>query len=335
MELRNTGKRDIVLGAVVPNAQTEAWYRRELTKAITNMAASYEHWIGSKYRRAVTTNEVAGRLPDVDMALDAKAPGPGESTDQLLAELQRLRTYWGDYFATLAQKLAAQVVDRWYADSATSWGGKLKRAGFDIKMQLTASQRLILKAKVPENVALIRSIQEQYHAEVEGIVLRNFLKGRDLGAMAEQIKARGGVSTRRAALIARDQANKATAQMNSARQKELGLVWATWIHSSAGKEPREKHVRAGRDQWISNTQEGIDFGDGFGHVLPGEAINCFCHSRTIIPALGRGDIRGEEDLDSVSGYPGAYRAKRGNSAGEKPLQDVTGTRLPGQAVRYS
>ena len=40
MELRNPGKRDIVLGAVVPNVQTEAAYRRDLAKAITNMSAS-------------------------------------------------------------------------------------------------------------------------------------------------------------------------------------------------------------------------------------------------------------------------------------------------------
>lgn len=335
MELRNNGKRDIVLGAVVPNAQTEAWYSRELTKAVANMAASYEYWLASKYRRALATNENAGRLPEPEMAMDADAPGPAASTDNLFAELTRLRKHWEDHFAKLAQKLAAQVAERWYSDNANSWGSKLKRAGFDIKMQLTDSQKLILKAKVPENVALIRSIPQQYHTDVEGIVSRSFLKGRDLASMAEEIKEKGGVTTRRAAFIAHDQANKATAQMNSARQKDLGLVWATWIHSSAGKEPREKHVRASREQWIFNTQEGIDFHDGFGHVLPGEAIRCRCHSRTIIPALGRGDIRGREDLDPVPGFPGAYRAKPGRSAGEKPKQDVTRTRLPGQAVKYS
>lgn len=334
MELRNNGKRDIVLGAVVPNAQTATWYKRELGKAVANMAASYEYWITSKYRRALAANEAAGRLPDPEMAQDAKGPA-ADAFDNMFAELTRLRDHWGKYFNDFAQKLAEQATDKWYADNTAAWGGKLKRAGFDIKLQLTASQRTILKTKVPENVALIRSIQQDYHTQVEGIVSRNFLKGHDLYTMAEEIKERGGVSTSRAALIARDQSNKATAQMNSARQKDLGLVWATWIHSSAGKEPREKHVRASREQWIFNTQAGIDFHDGMGEVLPGEAINCRCHSRTIIPALGRGDIRGIEDLEPVPGYSGAYRAKAGRSAGEKPKQDVTRTRLPGQAVKYS
>lgn len=332
-ELRAPGKKDIVLGPVVPNAQTEADYRRQLAKAIANMTASYEWWIGAKYKRALASNEAAGRLPEPELAEDAK--GPARDADDLFGELNRLRHYWADYFETLAKKLAEQATWQWYRDNTNAWQGKLRRAGFDIKMDLTASQKLILKAKVPENVALIRSIQQDYHKDIEGIVSRNFLKGRDLAPMAEQIKARGGVTTRRAALIARDQSNKATAQMNGARQKELGLVWAVWLHSSAGKEPREKHVRAGREQWVFNTQEGIDFNDGFGHVLPGEAINCKCHSRTIIPALGRGDIESVDDLDNVTGYPGAYKAKPGKSAGPKMKQNVTKTRLPGQPVKYS
>lgn len=336
MELRNPGKRDIVLGAVVPNAQTEAIYRRDLAKAIANMSASYEYWLRAKYRRALETNQAAGRLPDPSLAHDADLPGPSESAGDLFDELARLRAHWEEHFETLAAKLAAQAVRSMYNDNTLAWGSKLKRAGFDIELQLTPAQKLILKAKVPENVALIRSIQQDYHKDVEGIVSRNFLKGRDLAAMADQIKERGGVTTKRAALIARDQSNKATAQMNAARQQELNLRFATWLHSSGAKEPRRYHVQAGREQWVFDTQVGIDFGDGFGHVLPGEAIRCSCHGRTIIPALGRGDIESFEDLEPVSGFPGAYRARAGKSAGEKQKQDVEQTRSPaGSPVKYS
>lgn len=299
------------------------------------MSASYEYWIDSRYAAAVAANQDAGRIPDPDMAVDAKSGGVARVTGALFKEMARLRKYWSDYFDDFAKKLADQTAEDWEQDNTRAWTGKLGRAGFDIKMQVTPAQTLIVRAKVAENVALIKSIQESYHKEVEGIVLRNFIAGRDLAPMAEQIKARGGVSTRRAAFIARDQSNKATAELNSARQRELGLTWATWVHSSAGKEPRHKHVMAGREQWVFNTQDGIDFKDGFGTVKPGEAINCRCGSRTIIPAIGRGDIRGLEDLHAVSGYPGAYRAKPGRDAGPKPKQDVTKTRLPGQPVKYS
>lgn len=350
MELRAPGKRDIVLGAIVTNAQTEAAYRQALTKAVANMSASYEYWLRSKYRRALDTNQAAGRLPDPELAQDIdiqnpfgepdpeapKPPGPSASAGDLFDELARLRAHWEKHFDTLASKVAAQMVQALYRDNTIAWSSKLKRAGFDIELQLTPAQKLILKAKVPENVSLIRSIPQQYHKDVEGIVSRNFLKGRDLATMADEIKTRGEVTTQRAAFIARDQANKATAQMNAARQNELGLTWATWIHSSAGKEPRATHVRAGREQWIFDTQTGINFGDSFGQVLPGEAINCRCHSRTIIPALGRGDVKSADDLEPVPGFSGAYRAKAGRSAGEKQKQDVVRTRSPaGSPVKYS
>ncbi|WWQ13008.1 head morphogenesis [Ralstonia phage PQ43W] len=290
-ELRTPGKRDKTLPPITPNTQTERKYRKALEKAIANMVTSYDWWIAGKYRKAVDANE---KLLAQDASVGQQAK---RRTDDLYGELTRLRKYWGDYFEKFAQALAQQAVEDWYKDNATAWQGKLKRAGFDIQMQLTTPQKIVLRAKVHENVALIRSIQQDYHKDVEGIVSRSFLAGRDLSTMAEEIKKRGNVSTGRAALIARDQSNKATAQMNAARQAELGLTRAVWVHSSAGKEPRPKHVTAGRERWEFDTQVGIDFGDGMGFVRPGEAINCRCISRTLIPAIGRD--RGPDSTMSV------------------------------------
>lgn len=305
VELRAPGKRDIELGAVMPNHQVELWYRAQLSKAVTNMTASYEHWLARRFTKAVDANVEAGRLPDV--AMDAS---PFEEAKKLQDELRRLEKYWSDYFVKLAQKLATQAAEKWYDSNVASWRSKLGRAGFDIKLQLSPSQKLILQAKVPENVALIKSIQQDYHKDIQGIVTRNFLAGRDLAPMAEQIKERGGVSTRRAALIARDQSNKATAQMNSARQRELGIQWALWKHSSAGKEPRMEHQRAAREDWYYDVNVGIDFGDKFGQVLPGEAINCRCTGKSIIPAIGRMPKGFDPDkLEPVPGFPGAFRLK--------------------------
>ena len=312
-DLRAPGKRDITLGVIGPNAATHRKYRDALQKAVANMSASYLYWIRGKYAAALEANAEAGNVPDI--AQDAK-PGatPARAAARMLAELTRLREYWTKYFDKLAKDLAQDVADDWQRDNAQAWQGKLKRAGFDIKMQLTPSQTLILHAKVQENVALIKSIQQDYHKDIEGIVTRDFLAGRDLHSMAEKIKERGGVSTRRAALIARDQSNKATAQMNAARQRELGLNLAVWQHSSAGKEPRHEHVKAGRERWVFDTQKGIDFGDGFGYVLPGEAINCRCTSRTIIPAIGRED----SPIQDVAGAKPGVLGKLGPKLRESP-----------------
>lgn len=270
------------------------------------MQRSYLWWLNARYRDALEANVEADRLPDL-----AEDAAPGGKARALFAELKRLQKHWNAYFDQLATRLATQTVDALYRGNVNAWKGQMRKAGFTVDLQLTPSQRLILDAKVQENVSLIRSIPEQFHKDVEGIVLRSFTAGRDLYTMAAKIKERGDVTTRRAALIARDQSNKATAQMNAARQRELGLTYAVWKHSSAGKEPRHDHVRAGREGWIFDTQKGIDFGeDKMGAVLPGEAINCRCVSRTIIPAIGRtpnGKQFDPDKLEPVPGFPGAYR----------------------------
>lgn len=305
-ELRAPGKRDVTLGPIGANMHVEEAYKAALAKAVANMTASYEYWTAMRFVKAVEANVDAGRLPDG--AEDAAPGDPRKRTKQLFDELARLNDYWSDYFDKFAKKVAKQTIESWYDTNTAAWKSKLSRAGFDIKMQVTPSQRLILQTKVPENVSLIKSIQQDYHKDIEGIVTRNFLAGRDLAPMAAQIKKRGGVSTRRAALIARDQSNKATAQMNSARQRELGINWAKWVHSSAGKEPRLEHVRAARENWYYDISKGIDFGDGFGYVLPGEAINCRCTSRSIIPALNRMPAGFDASkLVAVPGFPGAYK----------------------------
>ena len=308
VELRMPGRDDKVLPAIQVDRQTEALYRRKLGRAVALMAASYLRSIERKYARALDANVDAGRLPDI--AQDASAPPPGAASGDMFDEMKRLRAYWERYFKTFADEVTAGAFQDLYVDNQRAWQSRLRNAGFDLKLDMTPSQRLVMKAKVQENVALIRSIAQEYHKDVEGEVLRHFIAGRDLKGLQEKLVARGKVTTNRAAFIARDQCNKATAQFNSARQRELGLHWAVWQHSSAGKEPRPTHVRAGRERWVFNTQVGIDFRDKFGSVLPGEAINCRCTSRTIIPGMGRtpgGKTFGPGALGEITGFPGAYR----------------------------
>lgn len=230
----------------------------------------------------------------------ADGSGPSAAQADLFAELKRLRKYWQDYFDDFAEKVAAHSIDAMFRDNTTAWNGKLKRAGFDIKLQLTPTQKTLLKTKVAENVALIKTIPQQYHGRVEGSVMRSFVAGRDLKTLSDELHACGTITRRRAAFIAHDQANKAASQMNAARQGELGIIEAVWIHSSAGKEPRRSHQKAGRERWVFDPAKGIDFGDGFGFVRPGEAIGCRCSSRSIIPAVGR-DLDPDHKKNSARG----------------------------------
>lgn len=300
------GKREKYLPPIPASHQAEADYRDKLDKAVRLMTRSYRYWLGSKYREAVEANQDAGYLPGI-----AQDAAPKWSANRLYKELDRLAKHWDSYFGDLAKRLAVGATESLYKANKVAWAGQVHKLGFDIPMQLTKPQQLILDASVRENVSLIKSIPAQFHTSVEGVVSRGFVAGRDLNAIATELVKHEGVTVRRAALIARDQSNKLTAQMNSARQGQLGLKWAVWKHSSAGKEPRVNHMRASREEWIYDTQVGIDFGDGFGHVLPGGAINCRCGCRTLIPSLGRGLASGAafdpDKLVAVPGFPGAYK----------------------------
>lgn len=272
------------------------------------MIKSYLWWLSNRYQTALEASVDTGRVPDI-----AQDGAPKTAQQRLIAELARLQKHWERHFKDIVTRLAKQWIGASYKDNANAWKARMRKAGFTVDMQLTPAQRTTLNIAVVENVSLITSIPQQFATDVQGIVLRSFLAGRDLSTMAEALRKRGDLTVNRAALIARDQSNKLTASMNAARQRELGLHWAVWKHSSAGKEPRPDHIKAGREEWIFDTQVGIDFGDKFGQVLPGVAINCRCVSRTIIPAIGRhlasGKVFDPNKLEPVSGFPGAYRQR--------------------------
>lgn len=274
------------------------------------MTKSVEYWTQAKYRAAIDANQAAGTVPefeedrDADRAADAS---PFANQRELYRELTNLRKRWERYFASIERKLALTFVEATYKANKAAWQGQVRRAGFDIPMQLSPAQRTILDVKVQDNVSLIKSIPAEYFTKIEGSVSRGFLAGRDLATIATELRATGESTVKRSALIARDQSNKLTAHMNSARQDELGIRYAYWKHSTVDKDPRVNHLRASREGWIYDTQVGVNMGDSFGFVLPGIAINCRCGSRSIIPAID-GEL-GPADLVPVAGFPGAYKLK--------------------------
>ncbi|KYF05143.1 phage head morphogenesis protein, partial [Salmonella enterica subsp. enterica serovar Typhimurium] len=77
---------------------------------------------------------------------------------------------------------------------------------------------------ITENVNLIRSIPQQHLTQVETLVMQSVGRGRDLKTLTDELEKRYGITRRRAALIARDQNNKATSVMQSARQRSVGIT---------------------------------------------------------------------------------------------------------------
>lgn len=268
--------KDKTLAPVHANAGLEAEYRRRLEALIDDMHKSIRYWLLAAYR---------GDLPDTTelMAID------DSSAVKLDAVMKRLSRYWLRKF-----KEAGKQLGKHYAQKATDRADNalehiLKNGGLAIKFKMTPAVNDVVQATTKSNVALITNLAQKHLNEIEGLVMRSVQQGRDVGGLAQELEERYKMTRKRARLVARDQNNKATAAIVRTRQAELGIEQAKWLHSHAGKKPRQSHVAMNGK--LYDVKEGMwdPDADGKGkgrNVFPGELINCRCVSRSIIPALG-------------------------------------------------
>jgi len=250
--------------AVRPNEGIRVAYQRKLEAMVDRMTKDVQRVLLRQYDT---------RPPE--LATDASP------TAELAAAIRRLSRKWQRDFDELAVELAAH-----FAKSATDRSDKalkamLRKRGFTVRFKATAAQNDALQATIAENVGLIKSIPQRYMTGVDGAVMRSVQAGRDLGSLAKELHEQRGITKRRAATIARDQNNKATATLTRVRQQELGITKAVWVHSGAGKHPRPEHVAFNGKTY--DVAKGAYLEGKW--TWPGVEINCRCTSRSIIPGL--------------------------------------------------
>lgn len=254
------------LPPVRPNVGTQAKYRKQLEAIIKEMNDSVEYWVRAAYKN----NEPV-------IATDALP------TAVLERVVRRLQRRWQKKFDELAPKLAQYYAQAANTRSALQLQNALREGGMTVKFKMTRAARDVMNASIQEQVGLIKSIPQKYFTAIQGDVMRSVQSGRDLATLTKSLQENYGVTKRRAANIARDQNNKATASMTRVRQQEIGVVEAIWLHSGGGKHPRPKHKAFNGKRY--NVKEGAPIGDKGQKVHPGEEINCRCVSRAIIPGF--------------------------------------------------
>lgn len=244
-------------------------YQRAMLALIEEMDASILYWLTAQYR----DNPPA-------LAQDALP------SREMKKKFQELAKRWNRKFEKAAPKIAEAYLDGAFKATNSAMRMALKDAGIAVKMQISPAMKDALNASLDENVGLIRSIPQRYLQQVEGVISRAYANGRGLDSMVRSLKKLYPKAKTRAVLIARDQSNKATAVMVRARQMDLGITEAIWIHSHGGKTPRPEHLKAnGRRYKIA---EGCPIKNEHGeleYIQPGEKINCRCVSRPILPSV--------------------------------------------------
>lgn len=297
---------------VHPSFALEIEYRRKLECLIDQMQKSVAYWVKVAFKAnepeitVLAQDSMADGVVGVDvehepgLAANQRVPGWGSISPHVLP--LDIHHAYDALPATELRKAVRKLSRRWQRDFNTAswelgnWFGRksyqrstrtlhqiLKKGGWTVDLKLSAAQRDILHASINENVSLIKSIPQQYFTQVEGTVMRSVTTGRDLHQLTTDLQRNFRVTRRRAELIARDQNNKVNSSLQRARQIELGVEQAVWVHSGAGKHPRPTHVR--------NNGKMFDVVEGWydpaerKFIHPGQLINCRCVSRSVVPGF--------------------------------------------------
>ena len=253
------------LRPVVPNAGIEAEYRKRIKRLIAEMQRSIVYWLTAAYK----ANEPKIAQDNIIPAIELQ-----DAMDDLAKQ-------WQTKFDATAPKLA-----QWFAQKTKNYTDGslqtiLKDGGFAVRFEMSPVMQDAYQAVINEQVGLIKSIASEHLQEVQGLVMRSVQQGRNMGELTAELTKRYGITKRRAAFIARDQNNKATATVTRVRHKQLGITQAVWKHSHAGKHPRPSHLKA--DGEVYDIDKGL-YLDGK-WTWPGVEPNCRCTTRPIIPGI--------------------------------------------------
>lgn len=210
------------------------------------------------------------------MALDASP------ASQARILTNQLMNTFGELFKRRAPILASSMVEQTANASKAALHASLKQASGGLSLKtggVSPELNELMKAKIQENVGLIRTIASDYLHRVQQEVMRSITQGnKDL---IETLQELGAKTERKAELIALDQTRKTFSAINRIRSQELGVTKYEWVHSGGSAHPRELHMDMSGNIYSYDDPPIIDEKTGeTGN--PGDAINCRCTARPVI-----------------------------------------------------
>lgn len=246
-------------------------YARQLLTVVARMRAAFSPLLAALPRLL----EQAAR----ERRIDAAHADAGESR-RIRALIEQARKTMSETIKTdELEKLARTFARRTAEFNRVQLGRQVKAAlGTDVFLADRALAPLT-EAFVDANVGLIKNIGDKLAADIEASTMRAVQTGKLHPDLAEELEARFGFSEERAKLIARDQVGKAYGQINSARQRELGVGRFVW------RTANDERVRPEHEDRDGEVYSYDDPPDG---ELPGEPINCRCYAEPVFA-----DILGE------------------------------------------
>jgi SPP1 gp7 family putative phage head morphogenesis protein len=255
---------------IYPNHRAELNYRAGLLRLVAKCRALVDEYLDSLRHRWPRPSEDSAP----QLAADASflPPGVGGELDRLAAKLGNLDA--------MAKQLAGLAVEANRDSVDERLAREINRVvGVDIKGMLATNGQLLqaMQEAARDNVALIRSIPEQYLDRVHSTVTDGWSNGVRWESLVEQIQRDGDITEVRAKLIARDQTAKMNSSFNEIQQQSVGVDEYEWS-TSADERVRDSHaaMEGKRCRWDEPPIVDDE------PVHPGEAINCRCVAIPVI-----------------------------------------------------
>lgn len=206
-----------------------------------------------------------------EIAMDGILDWMGHVIDSLVSK-------WQQNLNGLSERIASDMVGTAKTHYDKRLHNMLKKRGFTVNFRNTKEVETQAQIALEENIALIKSVGNQYLDNVRAAVWRSVKNGYDLESLIKQLRHIDGVSDRRAKNIAKDQVAKLNQAFEKERALELGITEAIWVHSSAGKTFRHDHVKANGTRY--EIAKGCFISGEF--IQPAEKINCRCRAKLVI-----------------------------------------------------
>lgn len=235
------------------------------------------------YRRELATVFKQNEVITIDAGISSQAR----------ITLNRLRDKWARIFRRESPRIVDQIVNGIDKASSDTLKQSLKALSGGITLKtdaMPAALKQAVGAAVSENVALIKSIEAQYHTQIEGAVMRSLQPGgRGMADVFEALQKYEGITDRRRELIATNQTRRISAAMSLERAKSAGITTFRWVHSRGGSDPRKLHLELSGQVFRYDDLPVIDERTGE-RGMPGVLPNCRC---VAVPIVEWGD--GEDE----------------------------------------
>jgi len=126
------------------------------------------------------------------------------------------------------------------------------------------------------NAALIKSLRDDVVKDIRRIVFQAKIDGRSATSVANELRSRFKIHANRAKLIAEDQINKLTSDLNRIRQQQAGVTRYSW-ETSGDERVRNLHRGLNGKKYRWGERTGAE-----GGLAPGQPVRCRCSARPVI-----------------------------------------------------